>query len=139
MNTAIIVDTGALYGIADESDSWHKRIKSFLDGNRASLIVPVTVLPEACYLLNTYLGVQAEQELLMSSVQGEIKIENIAKEDMHRIVELLICFNDANIGFVDASIVAIAERLKISHVLTTDRRHFSLFRPHHCASFTLLP
>jgi len=40
---------------------------------------------------------------------------------------------------VDASIVAVGERLRINTILTTDRRHFSLFRPRHCRSFTILP
>lgn len=32
-----------------------------------------------------------------------------------------------------------AERLRIREILTTDRHHFSLVRPRHCAAFTLKP
>ncbi|OGW28926.1 MAG: hypothetical protein A2X59_11640 [Nitrospirae bacterium GWC2_42_7] len=46
---------------------------------------------------------------------------------------------DANLGFVDASIMAIAERLKVKKIFTTDRRHFSILKPKHCKSFTLVP
>lgn len=42
-------------------------------------------------------------------------------------------------GFVDASIVAISERLGIPKILTADRRHFSAIQPKHCVAFTLLP
>src|SRR5450759_1331031 len=42
-----------------------------------------------------------------------------------RIVEILKQYADANIGFVDASLVAVAERLGINTIFTTDRRHFS--------------
>jgi predicted nucleic acid-binding protein len=31
-----------------------------------------------------------------------------------------------DIGFVDATIVAMAERLRIETIATTDRRHFSM-------------
>jgi predicted nucleic acid-binding protein len=48
-------------------------------------------------------------------------------------------YADANIGFVDASIVAIAERLDVRTIATTDRRHFSMFRPKHCRGFELVP
>jgi predicted nucleic acid-binding protein len=41
--------------------------------------------------------------------------------------------------FVDATVVAIAERLKIQRILTTDCRDFSLVRPRHCKEFELLP
>jgi hypothetical protein len=40
---------------------------------------------------------------------------------------------------VDALIVAMAERLKITRLLTLDRRDFQIIRPKHCDSFELLP
>jgi predicted nucleic acid-binding protein len=53
--------------------------------------------------------------------------------------QLLRRYEDAEIGFVDATVVAIAERLKIRRILTTDRRDFSLIQPRHCKQFELLP
>ena len=44
-----------------------------------------------------------------------------------------------DVGFVDASIVATAERLRITAMATIDRRHFASIRPRHTAAFTLLP
>ena len=41
------------------------------------------------------------------------------------------------LGTVDASVVAAAERLGITAVATTDRRHFSVVRPSHVAAFEL--
>ena len=43
------------------------------------------------------------------------------------------------LGFVDASIVAMAERLKLPSLVTTDRRDFARVRPAHVAAFQLLP
>jgi uncharacterized protein len=43
------------------------------------------------------------------------------------------------IGVVDASVVAIAERLKLDTIATTDRRDFATVRPSHCATFHLVP
>ncbi len=40
---------------------------------------------------------------------------------------------------VDASVVAMAERLNISEVATLDHRHFNVVRPRHVESLTLLP
>ena len=42
-------------------------------------------------------------------------------------------------GTVDASVVAVGERLGITEVATVDRRHFSMVRPRHVGGFTLLP
>ena len=59
--------------------------------------------------------------------------------DIPRIAEILAKYADSYIDFVDASVMAIAERLNIQTVLTIDQRDFRMFRPNHCASFTLLP
>jgi uncharacterized protein len=52
---------------------------------------------------------------------------------------VLTQYQDAELDFVDASIIAIAERMSITHVLTLDRRDFSIVRPRHCDYFELLP
>ncbi|WP_275669516.1 hypothetical protein [Glycomyces paridis] len=40
---------------------------------------------------------------------------------------------------MDASVVALAERLRIREVATIDHRHFNIVRPAHVDAFTLLP
>ena len=136
---AILVDTGMLYAMADIDDAWHESVKTFVQNMTDALLVPVTVLPEICYLLNTHLSRGAEQKLIASVIQGELKIEGLTNEDYRRSYQLLETYSDMNIGFVDASVVAIAERLKIHRILTTDRKHFSIIRPRHCHTFDLLP
>lgn len=135
----IVVDTGPLYAMADRDDDWHHRVVRFLERSREELIVPVTVLPEAAYLLAAHLGPEAERKLVQSVVNGELVVEELMLQDLRRALELLRRYEDARIGLVDATIVAIAERLKISRILTTDRRDFSLVRPRHCKEFELLP
>jgi hypothetical protein len=43
------------------------------------------------------------------------------------------------LGTVDASVVALAERLAASTIATFDHRHFGVVRPRHIPSFTLVP
>jgi predicted nucleic acid-binding protein len=101
--------------------------------------VPSTVIPEACYLLNTYLGQSAEITFINSIINKELTIAHFIAVDLTRCIELLKKYDKLNLGFVDASIIAVSERLKIKKILTTDRRHFSVIRPKHCDAFTLLP
>lgn len=136
---AVLVDTGPLYAMADRDDDWHGRVVGFVERSSDELIVPVTVLPEAAYLLAAHLGPEAEQRLVRSVVNGEMAVEDLTIQDLRRTLELLQRYAEARIGFVDASIVATAERLRISRILTTDRRDFALIRPRHCKAFELLP
>jgi predicted nucleic acid-binding protein len=135
----VLVDTGPLYALADRDDDWHHRTVRFIETSRDGLVVPVTVLPEAAYLLAAHLGAAAEQKLVQSVVSGEMDVEDLTIPDLRRTLELMRRYEDSRIGFVDATVVAIAERLKIPRILTTDRRDFSLIRPRHCKEFELLP
>ena len=66
-------------------------------------------------------------------------METPTKEDYLRCGEILRQYSDADLDFVDALIVAVAERLNITRLLTLDRRDFQIIRPKHCSSFELLP
>ena len=107
--------------------------------SHSSMVVPITVLPEACYLIKKYLGGRVEVEFARSVQRGEVRVEFLRKEDLVRAVEVMDTYCEMGLGFVDASIVAVAERLGIRELLTTDRRHFSVVRPRHCPRFDLKP
>jgi len=136
---AVILDTGIIFALADEKDAWHKRSVDFLTDFNGKLIIPSTVIPEACYLLNTFLGQSAEIKFINSLMNREITIEHFTIVDLARCIEVLTKYKDHNIGLVDASLIAISERLKATKILTTDRKHFSIIKPNHCNLFTLLP
>jgi predicted nucleic acid-binding protein len=133
----MLVDTGVLYALADRSDVWHRRSVDWLTATSERLLIPVTVLPEVCYLLHTRLGAGAERAFVNSVVAGEMDIEALRDRELHRASELLDRY--PQIGFVDATVVAIAERLKLTRIATTDRRHFASVVPSHTAAFELVP
>jgi predicted nucleic acid-binding protein len=135
----ILVDTGIIYALADRSDTWHLRARSFVENYKGTLIIPSMVVPEACYLLQTHLSPQAETAFVKSIVTRSLRLEQVNEDDMNRAIEVMNRYSDLMIGLVDASLVAVSERLKISAVLTTDRRHFSVIKPEHCPALTLLP
>ncbi|MFH0803269.1 MAG: PIN domain-containing protein [bacterium] len=135
----ILADTGPLYALADISDAHHKAARAVWEREEEIFIVPVTILPEVCYLLTKYLGAKAELRFLGSLAGGEMKLESLTEEDLERSMEILEKYRDADFGFVDASLMAISERLKIKKVFTLDKKHFRTYKPSHCASLTLLP
>lgn len=135
----VLVDTGIIYALADRSDAWHVRARTFVENFKGTLIIPATVIPEACYLLQAHLSLQAETAFVKSIIKRALRLEQVDEDDLNRAIEVMDSYSDLKIGLVDASIVAVAERLKISAIMTTDRRHFSIIQPKNCAAFTLLP
>jgi predicted nucleic acid-binding protein len=136
---AALVDTSGLLALLDADDRHHVAVRSTVEALREPLVVPLLVLPEADYLVATRLGVRAEVALLEATVGGEVSVEAPTIQDLRRCLELIPQYADSDIGLVDASIVATAERLGITRLLTLDHRHFRMIRPRHCAAFDLLP
>ena len=136
---AALVDTGILLALANRRDANHQAAVALLTSLHEALLVTSPVLTEAAYLVNRVLGVEAETALVAGIGRGEMQLEELTRDDCLRAAELLRVYSEARIGFVDASLVAVAERLKMRRILTLDRRHFAMIRPRHCASFELLP
>jgi len=91
------------------------------------------------YLLPTRIGPAAEQAFLGAVMAGEFSTESLEPSDVVRAAELMREYADPPLGFVDAMVAAIAERLGFREILTTDRRHFGVIRPRHTGAFVLLP
>ncbi|MBA3634638.1 MAG: PIN domain-containing protein [Acidobacteria bacterium] len=70
---------------------------------------------------------------------GELPILSTKLQDIERAAEILDKYTNSKIDYVDAVIMAIAERLDIERILTVDRRDFSIFRPKHCDVFEIVP
>ena len=103
------------------------------------LIVPVLVITEVCYLIGTRLGAEAEVRFLGDLATDELTVEPVGASDWLRIAELVYRYRDLSLGTVDASVVATAERLGVTTIMTLDRRHFSIVRPSHTPEFEIPP
>ena len=135
----IVTDSGPLFAASDVRDTDHRRSAAALSALRDPVVVPVTVLTEVCRLLRQRLSATHELQFLRSCAAGELQIEQLDDGDILRAAELIERYADANIGFTDASVVAVAERLNVTRLLTLDCRAFGLVRPRHCEAFDLLP
>jgi predicted nucleic acid-binding protein len=133
----LLADTGVFLALADRRDAWHARVRSFLGRRQELLLAPATVLPEAAYMIRKWLGSSSELAFVRSVTNGELAVESLDSADYRRCEELMADYDQ--LGFVDASVVAVAERLNLARLLTTDRRHFSIVRPRHVGAFELVP
>jgi predicted nucleic acid-binding protein len=85
------------------------------------------------------LGTDAEMALYSTIADGLLEIEQLTEQDWRRIHQLVDRYRDLPLGGTDASLVTIAERLKVTRVATLDRRHFGTVRPEHAVAFEIYP
>lgn len=135
----VIADTGPLYALIDRSDAWHRRVADWWSAQTRPVLVPAVVLPEVCYLLQTRIGTAAEQAFVGAVVAGEFITEPLEPEDIERAAALMQQYADLPLGFVDSVVIATAERLSASAILTSDRRHFTVVRDVRGAALRLQP
>jgi predicted nucleic acid-binding protein len=135
----IIWDTGPLFAAADVDDRDHPRCVELMRHTAAPLLMPIPVLTEVGYLLERERGARAEAEFLRSIRAGQVMMVPLTAADLDRMAELVETYSDFPLGLVDASVIAVAERLNADAIATLDHRHFSVVRPRHLPAFKLLP
>ena len=123
----------------DADDAHHVASLELLETHPGPLLVPTLVVTEVTYLLSTRLGWQAEVRFLGDLAAGTLLLEPLHPTDLLRIAELVAVYRDLPLGTVDASVVAAAERLGVTEIATTDRRHFTIVRPRHADAFEIVP
>jgi uncharacterized protein len=139
METAIpIADTGFVVALLNRSDRQHKVVASVY-AQQKSITLPQTVLAEVAYLIGRDAGITTVVAFLRGLSASRFNLVALIEQDVIRIAEILAEYQDSRIDFVDASVMAIAERFDSRIVLTLDQRDFRMFRPQHCTAFDLLP
>ncbi len=137
MSRIAIVDAGPLYAAADADDADHAASVAALEDPELRLVVPALAVAEATYFVGRRLGPAAEAAFLRGL--SELDVEAPAPADFARMSELVEQYADLPLGGTDAAVIALAERLEASVIVTLDRRHFAAVRPAHREAFELLP
>jgi predicted nucleic acid-binding protein len=143
LSQPIIVDTGGLLRALARTPNRKASFPEYQAVLTAAslVIVPALVLAEVDYFLR-------DQRAAMRKLIAEIfdpgtryEYELPHPSDLVRALELDASFKDLNLGLVDGTVAALAERRQVYRVLTTDRRDFSVIRvgPRLTRALDLLP
>jgi predicted nucleic acid-binding protein len=135
----ILVDTGVVVAMGNRRDEDHERCTELLTTTLEPLVLPEPLMVEIGYMLGSRGGAAAEADFLRDIVDGLYVVESMILTDIARAADLVDKYADLPLGTADACVVALAERLGVTRIATLDTRHFSVVRPRHAASFTLLP
>ena len=135
----LLVDTNVWIAAHDEHDPDHERCAAVLRQHANELAAPVTVVTETAWFLEDRHGPAAEASFLRLITTGVLDPIDLTAIDWERCVELIDTYLDLGLGVVDASIVAVAERLGLTTIATMNTRDFRVVRPAHIDTFELLP
>ena len=135
----LVLDTGPILALLDAGDPAHARAVAMVDEVHEDLVVPTCVLVEVDYWTRKLLGSESWDVVVEDIASGAYRLEPLTLDDLRRAAELERRYAQLDLGLVDASVIALCERLGETKVATLDRRDFSVVRPNHCESLLLLP
>lgn len=136
---ALVLDTGPLLAALDVADPDHRRCASLLSETNEDLVVPILVLAELDYWCHRRLGSAAWISFMEDLLGGAYRPETATVSDLRRCREIQVQYEDQPVGVVDASVLALVERLGEHKLATLDHRHFGVLRPAHVEALELLP
>jgi predicted nucleic acid-binding protein len=139
----LVADTGGLLRAlacrADGRPTWPHFASALVAATR--VVVPELVLAEVDYFLRAERA--AMRKLVADILDPETTYELCATTptDLVRALHIDARFASLELGLVDATVCAVAERREISRVLTTDVRDFTAVRigARHEKALTLVP
>jgi predicted nucleic acid-binding protein len=126
----LVADTGgllrALARRPDGSASWPEYANALRAAS--AVIVPALVLAEIDYFLRSERAAMRKLVAELFDPSTTYEFEAATPADVVRGLEIDARFRDLEIGLVDGTVAAIAERRRVYRVLTTDRRDFGALR-----------
>ena len=137
MTELAVVDTGALMAAIDRDDPWHSACTAVFARTDLRFIIPALCVAETTSMVARNQGPLVESRFLASLASMDVRAPE--PEDWTRIAELVEQYANFPLGGTDASVVALAERLRTDIVITLDRRHFATIKPRHHEGLRLLP
>jgi predicted nucleic acid-binding protein len=136
--TPPVADTGFVVALLNRSDTMHETTTTVYVEHQP-ILLPQTVLAEVAYLVGRNAGTATVVAFLRGLPASRFRLVALTEQDVMRVAAILEEYADSRIDFVDACVMAVAERFGSTKILTLDQRDFRLFRPRHCNSFEILP
>jgi predicted nucleic acid-binding protein len=136
---ALIADSGGVYGLYDASDRNHPALEKAFNSESGAVIVSAAILGEIDYLLRARLKTDAALHFLSDLADGVFALEAFTAADLVRSRKILDQYRDLDFGLCDAAVMATADRIGTTRILTVDERHFRVVRNIKGVPFYLLP
>ena len=143
MTTPLIADTGGLLRALAAGPDGSPSFPAYEDAlvSASAVIVPALVLAEVDYFLRRQRQAMRVFVAQIFDPSTRYEYEPVLPADVARALELDARFRELELGLVDGTVMAVAERRAVYRVLTTDHRDFGAVRigPRLRRAFELVP
>jgi uncharacterized protein len=135
----LLVDTNVFLAAADRRSDRHGECAALLRAHASEIATTVPVVAETSWLILDRLGTRSQAEFVRMVAARHLEALDLTETDWHRCAEFVEHYTDWGRDLMDASLVAVAERLGAHKIATMNRRDFAVVRPRHVEAFELVP
>jgi len=135
----ILTDAGPLIAILDRGEGHHGICVDCLSRFTGPMVTTWPAFTEAMYLLGEAGGPRGQEALWALVKQEDLKIVPQDAIQMDRIAHLMRKYRDLPMDLAGASLVVLAEDLKVQEIFTLDRNDFTTYRIGGRKSFRIWP
>lgn len=130
MSPAVVADTGGLLRALARTNDGQPSFPDYehVLTSASLVIVPGLVLAEVDYFLRANRAAMRKLIAEIFDPGTRYEYERPLPSDSVRALELDAKFKNLNLGLVDGTVAAVAERRQVYRILTTDRRDFGVVR-----------
>jgi uncharacterized protein len=135
----IVVDTSVVLAFMDRRDASHGPVREWMGAQERELVTTPLVLAELDHLVCRQGGADAARALREDLERGAYLVEWWPTAT-HETIAVAARHQSMELGLTDASLLALAARLRTIAIATLDERHFRACRPSTGEdAYTLLP
>jgi len=135
----IVIDTSVVLAYMDRRDADHARVREWMDVQEQELVTTPLVLAELDHLVSRQGGANAARALREDLGRGAYLVEWWPTA-IHETIVVAERHHSMELGLTDASLLALAARLRTITIATLDERHFRACEPSTGEdAYTLLP
>lgn len=133
-----LVDAGPLIAIIDRNDDDHEPCVQALSRLTAPLVTTWPAFTEAMYLLGDRVGWMGQERLWQLAVRGDLNLAATGEQELERVRDLMERYRDLPMDLADATLVALAESLRLRRIFTLDS-DFRVYRMNGRRAFEIVP
>ena len=121
----ILIDSGPLIALFHIGDDHHRGVRDFLEKNQYCFVSTLAVFTEVSYFLSV--NINAQQDFYEWVLHKGVIISDINQNDIPRLIELTVKYQDLPMDFADATLVITAEKTGIREIFSLDK-DFDIYR-----------